>query len=47
MKRKELIERMNGALPRYSRSDDAKDDVVLKTEEVLAAIEYLKGERDD
>jgi hypothetical protein len=44
-RRKELADRIKGALPRYPKSDDAKAPVVLKASEVNEVLAYLTGER--
>lgn len=41
--RKELISALRGKLPRYHRSDDKGEDVVIQTSELDLAIRYMEG----
>ena len=44
MKRTELAKKLRGNLPRYYRSDDKGEDVVVQSDELDLAIRYLEGE---
>lgn len=39
----ELAKALRGKLPRYYRSDDKSEDVVVQSSELSLAIDYLEG----
>lgn len=43
--RKKLISKLRGSLPRYFKSDDKDDPVVIQTSELVEALAYLEGEK--
>lgn len=43
-KRKELIDRLQGSLPRYALSDDKDEQTSIPAQDIALAVKYLNGE---
>lgn len=43
-RKKELIERLHGSLPRYPVSDDKDQQTSIQAQDIALAVKYLKGE---